>query len=524
MQAVNWNNLLSIKIRHNSLQSQSILAHQEDLSGALINCRSVINKTQEIQLKLIRNNLNLSILTETWIKEGDTITPTRLCPKGYKSLSISRQDKISGGIAIVYKSELNISSSRDEPYKTMESSLFIISTGNKQLKLTAIYRPPNTNVLEFCNKLASLLENNINSSSELLLLGDFNIAVNKPSDSGPATFLDVLDSFNLINKVNEPIHRLANTLDLVILDANSNTIPRVTVDRLFLDHNIILFDMALPHTITIPEIKVYRKSKYITPEAFITDIKEFCLHKPIGSSLEDKVNYYHSMLQSILDIHAPIKRHKCSNRPSIPWFNQEIAEAIRHWRHLERVWYRDKSNREALALFHSQHWFVANLLDKAEWKFFLTSIIENSSNYKCIYEICNNLLGRSKDTPLPPGIPNKDLAVSFNNYFIETIAKIGSDLIRKHLQLPPYIETQAPPGTHNLSNFQPIILPELQKLILSTSDKNCMLDPIPTALLKQILPSIVALISDIINTSLRDGIVPESFKRALVKPLFKNLV
>ena len=165
---------------------------------------------------------------------------------------------------------------------------------------------------------------------------------------------------------------------------------------------------------------------------------------------------------------------------------------------------------------------MANLLDKAEWKFFLTSIIENSANYKCIYEICNNLLGRSKDTPLPPGIPNKDFAVSFNNYFIEKIAKIHSDLIEKCLHLPPYIETQAPLGTHNLSNFQPITLPELQKLIQSTSNKNCVLDPIPTALLKQILPSIVALISDIINTSLRDGIVLESFERPLVKPLLKK--
>ena len=354
LQAVNWNNVLIIKMRYNSLQLQPILAHQDDLHGALINCRSVINKTQEIQLELIRNNLDLCILTETWVKEGDTITPTRLCPNGYKSLSISRQDKIGGGIAIVYKSELNICSSRDEPHKTMESSSFIISTGNKQLILTAIYRPSNTNVLEFCNKLASLLETNINSSSELLLLGNFNIAVNKPSNAGPATFLDVLDSFNLVNKVDKPIHRLANTLDLIILDANSSMIPRVKVDWLFSDHNIILFDMSLPHTIITPKVKVYRKLKNINPEVFIRDIGEFCLCKPIGTSLEDKVNYYHTMLQSILDIHAPIKRHECSNQPSIPWFNQEIAEVIRHRRHLKRVWYREKSNMEALALFHSQ--------------------------------------------------------------------------------------------------------------------------------------------------------------------------
>ena len=74
----------------------------------------------------------------------------------------------------------------------------------------------------------------------------------------------------------------------------------------------------------------------------------------------------------------------------------------------------------------------------------------------------------------------------------------------------------------NLSNFQPITLPELQKIILSTPNKNCELNPIVTRLLKQILPSIVALIADIINTSLRDEIVLESFKRPLVKLLLKK--
>ena len=125
-------------------------------------------------------------------------------------------------------------------------------------------------------------------------------------------------------------------------------------------------------------------------------------------------------------------------------------------------------------------------------------------------------------SPLPPGISNKDLAVIFNNYFIEKIAKISSDLIRNHQQLPPYIEILAPPGTQNFSNFQPITLPKLQKIILSTPNKNCELNSIPTRLLKQILPSIVALIAYIIDTSLSDGIVPESFKRALVKPLLKK--
>ena len=77
-----------------------------------------------------------------------------------------------------------------------------------------------SNVLEFCNELAKLLETNINLSGELMLLGDFNIAVNKPLDAVPASFLDVLHSFNLTTRVDKPTHRLCNTLDLIIHDAD----------------------------------------------------------------------------------------------------------------------------------------------------------------------------------------------------------------------------------------------------------------------------------------------------------------
>ena len=137
----------------------------------------------------------------------------------------------------------------------MELSSFTISAGNRQINLITTYRPPDTNVLEFCNELANLLETNINLSGELILLGDFNIVVNKPFNVGPGTFLDVLDSFNLVNKVDKPTHMLSNTLDLIILDANSSTIPRIKVDRLFSDHNIIFFDISLPYTVTICKSK-----------------------------------------------------------------------------------------------------------------------------------------------------------------------------------------------------------------------------------------------------------------------------
>ena len=104
----NHDNLLLIKTINNcsKLQSPVFPTPIKDLHSALINCRSVVNKTQDIQLELVLNNLDLCILTETWIREDDTTTPGRLCPSGYKALSISRHGRTGGGIAIALTSTL----------------------------------------------------------------------------------------------------------------------------------------------------------------------------------------------------------------------------------------------------------------------------------------------------------------------------------------------------------------------------------------------------------------------------------
>ena len=50
-----------------------------------------------------------------------------------------------------------------------------------------------------------------------------------------------------------------------------------------------------------------------------------------------------------------------------------------------------------------------------------------------------------------------------------------------------------------------------------------MLDPVPSTLLKYILDLALPSITAIKNSSLQSGIVPDSFKEAVVRPLLKNL-
>ena len=59
-------------------------------------------------------------------------------------------------------------------------------------------------------------------------------------------------------------------------------------------------------------------------------------------------------------------------------------------------------------------------------------------------------------------------------------------------------------------------------MILATPSKSCELDPIPTDLLKHILPCVLELITDIVNLSLDNCMFPDTLKMALVKPLLQK--
>ena len=77
---------------------------------------------------------------------------------------------------------------------------------NNNYNLILLYRPPNTNVLQFISDLTDILESLITKSGSITLLGDFNIKVNEEDDYDSINFVDFLSAFGLQN-----ISNLSNT-------------------------------------------------------------------------------------------------------------------------------------------------------------------------------------------------------------------------------------------------------------------------------------------------------------------------
>ena len=57
---------------------------------------------------------------------------------------------------------------------------------------------------------------------------------------------------------------------------------------------------------------------------------------------------------------------------------------------------------------------------------------------------------------------------------------------------------------------------------MNTKSNSCELDPIPTTLLKCVLPSVLTIIKNIINQSLQSGSFLRNWKTAIVRPLIKK--
>ena len=130
----------------------------------------------------------------------------------------------------------------------------------------------------------------------------------------------------------------------------------------------------------------------------------------------------------VMDKLAPVKTKTVSNKPKLPWFNENLACKIRKRKWLEKIWHKDRTNINKYHQFYTQHCMVSNMLSLAKKDFYKATLNENKHNYKKILGICNTLLGRSQELPLPTCNSNKELANDFNTFFTDKIQKSERNL------------------------------------------------------------------------------------------------
>ena len=88
--------------------------------------------------------------------------------------------------------------------------------------------------------------------------------------------------------------------------------------------------------------------------------------------------------------------------------------------------------------------------------------------------------------------------------------------------LCPPVESLLTPCTCKLLCSRPTNALEITEIVTKSSKATCILDPIPTSLLHDLLPVLAPLIADLVNSSLATGVFPPELKSAIIKPLLKK--
>lgn len=203
---VNTSNLRPLQ-RSMQLQKDAKL-----LKVALINARSLVNKTFILNDFFTPHTLDILCITETWIKPGDLSPFTKLVPQGCNFLNSPRLSGRGGGLATVFKNIYLCHCLSTQTRRSFEVQQFQLALVNPVV-FVIIYRPPHANN-DFINEFAEFLSEIVTSHDRILIIGDFNIHVCCDSKPLSKDFLSLIDSFDFVQWVSGPTHVQGHTLDL----------------------------------------------------------------------------------------------------------------------------------------------------------------------------------------------------------------------------------------------------------------------------------------------------------------------
>lgn len=491
-----------------------------------INATSVCNKTDEILDLISDHNIDLLIITESWIKsnEIDCSVLKAITPLGFSMFSLPRQDKRGGGIVIIYKSHIDIMFKDLTSEFTAECVLCKFKLQKKGISLLAVYRPPSLSYSSFVEELNLYLsDQQINHDEISFIVGDINIKVDLANDSATKSLNSTLEETGFTQLVKFFTHETPHskhTIDLVMTNDSDSVTSIYPAANISSFHRAVIFTVNdSPLESSIDEILHSRKWKNFNHTEFLTtmdhdfQIRNFLNIYDVDYLLE----LYNDITTFALDKFAPMKTSR-RQKARIPYFDDEMYCLKRQRRKDERKFRKTKNKSDwdaytttckeySLTLTKKKIAYYRKTLDKADTK--------------TLFNTCDKLMSRNKTKSKLPKEPDHYLlAQNFNKFFVEKITKI-----RDNIPFVPDSDEEQNglnEDTNSLDRFNLVSEDYVKKVLINLSNKSSLLDPLPVWLLKKHMEFFLPKIVHIVNASFCSQTVPDLLKQSIVFPTLKK--
>ncbi len=340
----NPNNLRTLPMSANTLLS---------FSSALWNCQSAVNKADFITPITSHSRLNLMALTETWIKPEDNATPAALT----NNFSFSHTPCLTGrggGTGLLISNNWKFAPLPSLSINSSFESHSVTITYPLKINFVVVYRPPGP-LGNFVEELDVLLSTFPEDGTPLVILGDFNIHLDKPQ---AADFHTLLASFDLKRVLTTATHKSGNQLDLIYTRHCSTehvlVTPLHTSDQFLLTLNLNM----IPQTKHTPPHVTFRCNLRSHSPSRLSAMVSSSLPPPKQLSSLDAnsaTDTFCSTLMSCLDTFCPLPSRPARTTPSAPWLSDVLREHRSKLRAAERLW------RKGIQVATSSYWGASGL-------------------------------------------------------------------------------------------------------------------------------------------------------------------
>ena len=515
--------------------SYSQIKSTKELVIIHMNCRSMINKHEELDHVIRESDADLVCLTETWL---DASVPIQsFVPEGYKIIRKDRSNDFKqkygrnkgGGVALLYKEQIKVEKN-DYLTEEIEEILWVQVKVKQSFMLGILYRAEYTDLLE-ANIDETLIESNIRKafeiSNNIILTGDFNVDVSNAENKQTQILNNIYHTYGLTQILEKPTRYNKQTGKSATLDhfwLNTNELPQVESVGTFIgvsDHlGTYLKLKKQKNQVNIKNIRFRNYKKYdindfnedLQQALSSSSIQQHIESEQINSAMEELL----STIQNSINKFAPINEIRIVKKAKlIPWFTKELRELIV----IKNEMLQD-SFLYGFEMFKGQIKHLTNSINhlkrKLKRKFLNESLKQAENDSRKCWDIINTVIDRKKShQKTEPDMMNQEKANRFNKFF----ANVGKQ-IQDNLKLN--IETIDFQGLTGFQ-FQDETNQSIEKMISSLKPNTATgNDDISTRILKDASHTISPYLCSIINLGYKIHEFPSSMKKATITALHKK--
>ena len=351
----------------------------------------------------------------------------------------------------------------------------VLCTSNSRVIVGFVYRPPNSNMMVFLEKMKHILETINNQKHTVYVMGDFNLNLLTQTDSGNSSgFLEMFYSNNFLPLINRPTRVTQKTATLIDNIFTNN----LDVNRKF--HNGILYTDISDHfpVFHISEVenlqRQEKRSIYIRNHNLdnLTAFKNALSMKDWSDlySITDPQaasTFFHNDMNMLLNSCLPLKKVTLKLNRRSPWITNGLRKSINK---KNRLYKDSNSSVEKKQTYITYRNRLTHLLRIAKKEYYNTLLLNYKNDLKKSWQVLNDIINKRKRKNKLP------MKFKHNNTYISDPQIIANQFNKYYINVGPTLAAKIPPqtsdpilnmkGTYTNSMFlRPITLSEINTII-----------------------------------------------------------